>query len=59
LFFGGPNPLIEHVFRVSKGWKASSYAEPMLPAVDTYIEVLMVSRLIPQVASSTMAAGSD
>jgi hypothetical protein len=51
--------LIEHVFRVSKGWKASSYAEPMLPAVDTYIEVLMVSRLIPQVASSTMAAGSD
>jgi hypothetical protein len=35
---------------VSEGWKASSYAEPMLPAVDTYIEVLYGEQANPQVA---------
>lgn len=38
------------MFRASKGWKASSYGEPMLPAVDTYIEVLYGEHANPQVA---------
>jgi hypothetical protein len=42
--------LIEHVFRVSKGWQASRYAEPMLPAVDAYIEFLYGEQANPQVA---------
>lgn len=46
----GQPVLIEHVFRVSKDWKASRYAEPMLPAVDTYIEVLYGEQANPQVA---------
>jgi hypothetical protein len=41
--------LIEHVFRVSKGWKASTYATPMMAAVDTYIEVLYGDRVNPQI----------
>ena len=46
----GEPVLIEHVFRVSKGWKASTHAEPMLPVVDTYIEVLYGERANPRVA---------
>ena len=41
---------IEHVFRVGKGWKASMFATPMMPALDTYIEVLYGNRASPQVA---------
>jgi hypothetical protein len=46
----GEPVLIENVFRVSKGWKASAHAEPMLPIVDTYIEVLYGERRNPRVA---------
>jgi hypothetical protein len=42
--------LIEHVFRVSKGWQASIYATPMMAAVDTYIEILYGDRENPRVA---------
>jgi hypothetical protein len=46
----GEPVMIEHVFRVSKGWKASTYSEPMLPLVDTYIEVLYGEQANPRVA---------
>jgi hypothetical protein len=42
--------LIDHVFRVSTGWKQSTYGEPMLPMVDTYIEVLCGDRANPRIA---------
>jgi hypothetical protein len=54
----GETVLIEHVFRVSMGWKESTYRQPMLPIVDTYIEVLYGDRRNRWSPSSTMAAGS-
>jgi hypothetical protein len=42
--------LIEHVSRVSMGWKESVYGKPMLPLIDTYIEVLYGDRENPSVA---------
>jgi hypothetical protein len=41
---------IEHIFRVSKGWKNSRYGKPLIPVVDTYIEILYGDPTAPGVA---------
>lgn len=46
----GEPVLIEHVFRVSKGWKESAYGEWLPSLVDTYIEVLYGDRANPLAA---------
>jgi hypothetical protein len=46
----GEPVLIEHVFRVSRGWKQSSRGAWIPPAMDTYIEVLYGDRSEPRAA---------
>ena len=42
--------IVERVIRVSRGWKNQTHGEPLLPIVDTYIEVLYGDRAHPEVA---------
>src|SRR5215510_9599049 len=44
----GEPVLIEHVLRVSRGWKQSSRGAWIPPAMDTYIEVLHGDRSEPR-----------
>jgi len=46
----GPVVVIDNVFRVAKGWKASVAAEPLIPIVDTYIQILFGDPGHPSVA---------
>ena len=46
----GEPVLIEHVVRVSRGWRQSSRGIPIPAAIDTYIEVLYGDRSEPRAA---------
>lgn len=41
---------IDNVFKVTSGWRNQEYGEPIIPALDTYVEVLYGDPTRPSVA---------